>query len=312
MQFKRILLIGAGGQLGQELLRCLTPVADVVPSTRTGTPVPTAPSMRCEALDLTEPDSIRKVVSRVRPEVVINAAAYSYVEQAEKSPQVAWIINKEAVGVLGEACRDACARLLHYSTDYVFSGRNDRPWREDDAPGPLNVYGSSKLAGEDALRSSGCRHMVFRIAWLYSAHSHNFLRTMLRLAHEGSLIRVVDDQCGTPTNARWVAETTTSILAKAPEPSGTWHMAPSGRTTWFGFAREIFQTAVEIGLIREMPRVQAVDTAELASVAHRPAWSVLDTAKLSRDFDVIPPNWRAGVRTALEELASSPPPKRDS
>lgn len=312
MPAPRVLLIGAGGQLGQELCRCLAPAAVLIPCTRTGAPVATAPSLRCEALDLREPDKGRQLIARLRPDVVINAAAYNSVEQAEQDAASAWAINCDAVGALAEACSLAGARLVHYSTDYVFSGDGDRPWREDDRAVPLNVYGASKLAGEEAVLASGCRHMIFRIAWLYAAHSHNFLRTMLRLAREGTPIRVVDDQCGTPTHARWVADITTRILASGAELSGTWHMAPDGRTTWFGFAREIFRAAAAEGLLEKAPQLVAVDSAGFPAVAPRPSWSVLDTSKLQHDFGVVPPDWREGVTAALRELAGRESRPRDS
>lgn len=268
--------------------------------------------MKCEALDLAESDRIKRLIAGLRPDLVVNAAAYSFVDQAERDPLAAWSINTQAVGSLAESCALAGARLVHYSTDYVFSGQQSRPWREEDVPKPLNVYGASKLAGEEAIRASGCRHMVFRIAWLYAAHSQNFLRTMIQMARDQTPIRVVDDQHGTPTHARWVAETTAMTLSNRPEISGTWHMSPTGRTTWFGFASEIFRRAVATGVLDQAPTLIAVDSSQFPTTARRPAWSVLDNTKLQRDFGVVPPDWRVGIADALKELAANEARERNS
>src|SRR5690606_3666578 len=187
------------------------------------------------------PATLSAIITRLRPDVVANAAAYTAVHRAETEPELAYRINAETVDARGLARADTAARPLHYSTDYVFSGENDRPWREDDPTGPVNTYGASKLAGEEAIRASGCRHMIFRIAWIYAAHGHNFLRTMLRLVAERDVVQVVDDQHGAPTPAHWVADATARVLASGHPTSGTWHLAAQGQTTWHGFANSIFQ-----------------------------------------------------------------------
>src|SRR5690606_13803189 len=231
----RILLTGANGQVGHELRRSLTPLGEVACATRDGTLATDGSS--CETADFDRPDELAALLQRVRPDVVVNAAAYTAVDRAESEPEAAFRINAEAVGVLAAACAARGALLVHYSTDYVFPGDDPRPRREDDPTGPLNVYGASKLAGEEAIRASGCRHLIFRISWVYSARGHNFLRTMLRLAGEHDELRVVDDQVGAPTPAHWVAEATAKAIAaatglqsnrSAAPASGTWHLAAQG------------------------------------------------------------------------------------
>ena len=296
----RILLTGANGQLGTELRRSLAPLGELVSSTRSGTlPHGTA----CERADLGQSGSLAELIDRVRPDVVVNAAAYTAVDRAESEPELAFRINAEAVGELARACAESGARLIHYSTDYVFSGENDRPWREDDPTGPVNTYGASKLAGEQAIRASGCQHMIFRIAWVYAAHGHNFLRTMLRLTAEQEVIQVVDDQHGTPMPAHWVADATSRVLASGYDGSGTWHLAPQGQTTWHGFAERIFSLAHEVGLLGQTPELVAVSSEAFLAAARRPSWSVLDDSRARRELGISLPHWQAGLAEALSDLA---------
>jgi dTDP-4-dehydrorhamnose reductase len=191
---------------------------------------------------------------------------------------------------------------VHYSTDYVFDGAGTRPYREDDPVDPLGVYGASKLAGEQAIRDSGARHMVLRTAWVYAAHGHNFLRTMLRLASDRDELRVVDDQVGTPTPAALIADVTAQLLRASRARSGTWHLTATGRTSWHGFAEAIFAQAMARGLLARAPRVTPIRSAEYPTPAVRPAWSVLDTTRLQSDFGIALPPWQDGLGSVLDEL----------
>ena len=306
----RILLIGANGQVGDALRASLRPLGEVVCATRDGRLA--ADGSRCEVADLDAPGELADLLQRVRPDVVANAAAYTAVDRAEREPGAAFRANAEAVGALASACAARAALLVHYSTDYVFPGNDPRPRREDDPTGPLNVYGASKLAGEEAIRASGCRHLIFRISWVYSARGHNFLRTMLRLAGERDELRVVDDQIGAPTPAHWIAEATAEAIAAVTAPrsdhpaaasaSATWHLAAQGETSWHGFAETIFAEARQAGLIENTPRVIPVPTSEFPTPARRPQSSRLDTRKLENDLAVTLPHWYQGVTEVIGVL----------
>lgn len=294
----RILLLGADGQLGTELRRSLAPLGEVIPATLAGS----LGDNPCERADFGEPASLRSLVERVAPDVVVNAAAHTAVDRAEQERELAFRINAEAPGELARACAAGGARFVHYSTDYVFDGRGTRPYREDDATAPLGVYGGSKLAGEQAVRAAGGQSMIFRTAWVYAAHSHNFLRTMLRVGAEREQLRVVADQVGTPTPAALIADVTAHALRR-PSRTGTWHLTPTGQTSWHGFAEAIFAGAVERGLLARAPEVVAIGTADYPTPAARPAYSVLDTTALQRDFEIALPDWREGLARVLDEVA---------
>jgi len=233
---------------------------------------------------------------------VVNAAAYTAVDQAETEEAAAFRINADAPAVLARACAERDALLLHYSTEYVFDGNASRPYREDDATAPLGVYGASKLAGEDAIRASGARHAILRTAWVYAAHGRNFLHTMLQLAHERDELRVVADQSGAPTPAAWIADASARIIEQGLPASGLWHLAADGATSWHGFAEAIMDEARAAGLLARWPRMLPIATADYPAPARRPGYSVLDTGKLRRDFGIVPPDWRAGLRATLQEL----------
>ncbi|NLC60109.1 MAG: dTDP-4-dehydrorhamnose reductase [Gammaproteobacteria bacterium] len=306
----RILLTGANGQVGHELRRSLAPFGEMVCATRDGRLGPDGTG--CETADLNRPGELAGLLQHVRPDVVVNAAAYTAVDRAESEPEAAFRINAEAVGALATACAARGALLVHYSTDYVFPGDNPRPRREDDPTGPLNVYGASKLAGEEAIRASGCRHLIFRISWVYSERGHNFLRTLLRLAGEREELRVVDDQFGAPTPAHWVADATAKAIAAVTGPqsqgpsasaSGTWHLAAQGETSWHGFAEAIFAGAKRAGLIENAPRVVPVPTSEFPAPAKRPRSSRLGTRSVENDFGIILPDWRQGLAEVIVALA---------
>jgi dTDP-4-dehydrorhamnose reductase len=292
----RILLLGGNGQVGTELQRSLAPLGEVLVGTRTGT---LGNGLACEVADFDEPGALRALVERISPTVVVNAAAHTQVDKAESEREAAFRANAEAPRVLAEACAELDALLVHYSTDYVFDGRATRPYREDDPVAPLGAYGASKLAGEQAIRASGARHLVFRTAWVYAAHGRNFLRTMLRLAGERDELRVVADQHGTPTPAALIADVTAQVLAQRPQQSGLWHLTPTGQTTWHGFAEAIVDRAYALGLIANRPRVVPIATEEFPTPAARPAWSVLDCGKLQRDFGIRLPEWREALAGTL-------------
>jgi dTDP-4-dehydrorhamnose reductase len=296
----RILLLGAGGQVGTELRRSLAALGELVPATRSGS---FEDGTTCERADFDHPESLPGLIERIGPTLVVNAAAHTAVDRAESEPEAAFRANALAPRAIAEACVRSGARLVHYSTDYVFDGHGTRPYREDDPVAPLGVYGASKLAGEEAIRASGAAHLIFRTAWVYAAHGRNFLRTMLRLAAERDELRVVADQVGTPTPAALIADVTAQVLAQEPAQSGTWHLTAAGQTTWNGFAEAIVASAVARGLLARRPRVTGITTAEYPTPAARPAYSVLDTERLRRDFGVRLASWQDGLGAVLAEIA---------
>ena len=295
----KILLLGGNGQVGSELRRSLSPLGELVVATRDGR---LETGGTCEVADFDFPAALPALVARIAPDAVVNAAAYTQVDRAETGRDAAFRANAEAPAMLAAACAQRGARLVHYSTDYVFDGRGTRPYLEGDTTAPLGVYGASKLAGEEAIRASGASHLVFRTAWVYAAHGRNFLRTMLRLGAERDELRVVTDQRGTPTPAALLADVTARVLAQAPARSGLWHLTATGETSWYGFAEAIFDGALARGLLVRRPRVLGITTAEYPTPAARPAYSVLDCSALQRDFDIALPDWREGLDKTLDEL----------
>ncbi len=294
----RLLLLGGNGQVGRELRRSLAALGELVVATRGG-------GAGDAAADFDAPESLVGLIARIAPDVVVNAAAHTAVDQAEQDRDAAFRVNAEAPAVLARACAARGALLLHYSTDYVFDGNATRPYREDDPTAPLGVYGESKLAGEVAIRDSGARHAILRTAWVYAVHGRNFLRTMLRLAGERDALRVVADQVGAPTPASWIADATAAMLRRGIDGAGTWHVVAAGETSWHGFASAIMREAVAAGLLARAPSVLPIGTADYPTPARRPAYSVLDTARLRRDFGLQPPGWEAGLRATLREFASA-------
>ncbi|GAB3728348.1 dTDP-4-dehydrorhamnose reductase [Luteimonas pelagia] len=297
---RRILLLGANGQVGTELRRSLAPLGEVVAATRSGLLPDGTP---CEIADLEAPDRLATLVARLAPDVVANAAAYTAVDRAEDEPARAHRVNAEAPAALARACALVDAYLVHFSTDYVFDGRGTRPYRESDPTSPLGVYGASKLAGEHGIRAAGGAHAILRTAWVYAAHSHNFLRTMLRLGAEREEVAVVSDQVGCPTPAGMIADVVAGILSQPTRRTGTWHLVAEGQTSWHGFAGAIFQRAHALGLATRIPRVRAIPTTEFPTRAARPAYSVLDTTRFRHDFGIGPCHWTDGLGNVLGELA---------
>lgn len=296
-----VLVFGGNGQVGQELLRALHGVDEIVATTRSGR----LPDGRdCETADFTQPEHLTALLDRIRPGVVINAAAYTAVDRAEQEPEATFAANAQAPGVIARWCATHAVPMVHYSTDYVFDGQGTAPYREDEPTAPLGVYGTSKRDGEAAVRAAGGRHMIFRTAWVYASHGGNFLRTMLRVGAERDALRVVADQIGTPTSAALIAEVTVKALQHPGGLSGTWHLTASGQTSWHGFAEAIFAEAVTAGLMAKVPAVEAISSAEYPTPAKRPSWSVLDNHKLQHDFDIVLPPWQDGLRKVIAELRS--------
>jgi dTDP-4-dehydrorhamnose reductase len=258
----------------------------------------------CEVADFDQPDALTSLVDRISPDMVVNAAAYTAVDRAEDDAAAAFLANADAPDVLARACAGRDALLVHYSTDYVFDGQARRPYLEVDATAPLGVYGASKLAGEQAIRASGCRHMIFRTAWVYGHHGNNFMRTMLRLGAEHDALRVVADQFGSPTPAALIAEVTAHALRSHSTASGTWHLTAKGETSWHGFAQAIFTQAHARGMMAKPPVVTGITTAEYPTRARRPAYSCLDTHKLEQDFGVVLQDWQAALAAVLDSAAA--------
>jgi dTDP-4-dehydrorhamnose reductase len=286
----RIVVFGANGQVGEALTRTL-PDDQLI-------------SVDRSIADLRDTSAVEAVLSRHSPQVIVNAAAYTAVDKAEADRDTAFAINAIAPGLMAEWAAHSGALLVHYGTDYVFDGSGAHP-RDESAPtAPLSVYGASKLAGEERISASGCRHVVLRTSWVYAARGHNFLRTMLRLAAERDALSVVDDQVGVPTSAEWLAEVTARIIPKvlaAPELDGIYHAVPRGETTWFGFARLAIEEARALGApIRVSPEaIRPIATADYPTPARRPLNSRLDTGKLQRAFGEIPPPWESAVRQTV-------------
>lgn len=295
-----ILVFGGNGQVGQELLRALAPLGKVVATTRSGV-LPDGSA--CEVADFNQPESLVALLDRVRPAMVVNAAAYTAVDKAEQEVEAAFRANAEAPGVIARWCAAAGVPFVHYSTDYVFDGEGTAPYREDQPTAPLGVYGTSKRDGEDAVRAAGGRHLMFRTAWVYASHGANFLRTMLRVGAERDALRVVADQVGTPTPAALIADVTAEALQHTGELSGTWHLTASGQTSWHGFAEAIFAEALARGVLAKVPSVEAIASAEYPTPAKRPSWSVLDNNKLQQDFGIALPAWQDGLKRVIGEIA---------
>lgn len=298
----RIILFGRDGQVGRELVPRLAPLGPLAAFDR-GT------------VDLERPDAIRQAIRRGRPDVVVNAAAYTAVDRAEEEPELARRVNAEAVGVMAEEVRASGGWLVQYSTDYVFAGTKAGGHVESDATGPLNVYGATKLAGEQLVAASGCRHLIFRTSWVYASHGQNFVRTMLRLLQEREDLAVVDDQIGAPTSAARVAAVTADTLRqldRMPAAGGIYHLAASGATSWHGFAEFIAAEARAGGLDLRITadRIRRQASSCLNQRARRPANSLLDTAKIRRIFGAMLPAWqddaRAVVTTLLTENLATP------
>jgi dTDP-4-dehydrorhamnose reductase len=286
----RILLIGANGQVGQELRQTLPPLGDVVPIDRT-------------RWNLSEPETIYQIMADVHPKLVINAAAYTAVDKAESESDLAHRINSQATGLLAEACTKIDAGLIHISTDYVFDGKKSKPYLEFDATNPLGVYGESKLLGEQAIQATCQKHMIVRTAWVYGTHGKgNFVKTMLRLGAQREEVRVVTDQIGSPT---WAKDLAIAISQLAPqitlETAGIYHYTNSGVCSWYDFAIAIFEEARMLDFPLHVQQVTPITTEEYPTPAQRPPFSVLSLKKVSSLLNGVPPHWRESLRKMLKE-----------
>ena len=301
---KRILLIGKNGQVGWELQRTLASLGGVLAVDRQG-------------MDLTDADSIRRVIRDSHPDLIVNAAAYTAVDKAESEAGLATAINGSAPGIMAEEAKRLGIALVHYSTDYVFDGAKPQPYVEDDPVNPLGVYGVSKLAGERAIQAVGIPHLIFRTSWVYGGRGKNFLLTMLRLSKERDELRVVADQIGAPTWSRMIAEMTGQVLACVAAPnqrkgmsmsdvSGTYHLTGSGATSWFGFTQAILENVTHraIDAARPtLPRLVPITTSDYPTPAQRPKNSHMSNAKLTSVFGLVSPAWDSQLHLCMRDVA---------
>lgn len=295
----KILLLGKNGQVGWELQRSLAPLGALTALDRRGA------GGLCG--DLSDLDGLAATVRSLQPDLIVNAAAHTAVDKAESEPALAEHLNSDAPAVLAREAAFLGATLVHYSTDYVFDGSGSVPWKETDTTGPLSVYGRSKLAGEQAIRASGCQHLIFRTSWVYAARGGNFAKTMLRLGADREQLTVIDDQWGAPTGADLIADVTAHAirhLGQHPEDQGTYHLAAGGFTTWCSYAKHVFAFAraavPEIQLA--VKEVAPVPTEAYPLPAPRPRNSRLDTEHLQRTFNLVLPPWQQGVERMLTEI----------
>jgi dTDP-4-dehydrorhamnose reductase len=294
----KILLLGKNGQVGWELQRSLAPLGEVLALDRHSTDF-------CG--DLSQPERLAQTVRAWRPDVIVNAAAHTAVDKAESEPELAHGLNATAPATLAQVALETGAWLVHYSTDYVFNGQGEQPWQEDDATGPLSVYGQSKLTGEQAIAASGCQHLIFRTSWVYAARGGNFAKTMLRLAAERERLTVIDDQHGAPTGADLIADVTAHAIRSAihkPALAGVYHLVAGGETTWHGYASHVVaqarQLQPDLGL--KVTDIAPVPTTAFPTPARRPLNSRMSTHKLQQAFGLVLPPWQQGVNRMLAEI----------
>ena len=288
----KLLLLGKNGQVGWELQRSLAPLGEVI-------------ALGSDQANFTDLDGLANIVRKLAPDVIVNAAAYTAVDQAESEPERAHMINALAPGVLAAEASLLNAWLVHYSTDYVFDGSGDEPWLETDPTNPLSVYGASKLEGERLILESGCRHLIFRTSWVYGARGGNFAKTMLKLAGERDTLKVIDDQTGAPTGADLLADVTAHAIRTArknPEISGLYHLVARGETSWHSYARFVIDFAKCAGMNIKATTIEAVPTSAFPTPAVRPHNSRLNIEKLQNTFDLSLPHWQVGVTRMLTEI----------
>lgn len=292
----KILLLGKNGQVGWELQRSLAPLGELIALDRH------VVDGLCG--DLSDVDALRATIRQVKPDVIVNAAAYTAVDKAESETELADRVNGQASQVMAEEAATLGAWLIHYSTDYVFSGQGSLPWQESDLVAPVNHYGASKLAGEQAITASGCKHLIFRTSWVYGARGNNFAKTMLRLAKDRETLSVIADQIGAPTGADLVADVTALAIQqvlKHPELSGLYHLAASGEVSWHGYACHVISFAQNNGEQLAVTAINPIETTAYPTPARRPLNSRLDTQKLRDNFSLHLPDWQSGVTRMLRE-----------
>jgi dTDP-4-dehydrorhamnose reductase len=300
--YKKILLTGVNGQVGHALQKAFLKEASFVN---------VIVSLDRSQLDLTDQDAIRRAVQTIQPDLIINPAAYTAVDKAESEPELAYAVNATAPQVLAEEAAKVGARIIHFSTDYVYAGTKVGVYVEDDATQPLSVYGKSKLAGEDAIRSVGLQHLIFRTSWVYGAYGKNFLNTILRLAAERDELRIVADQFGAPTSSSSIANAVLSVIGHWQNKlTGTYHLVNAGQTSWHGFATAIVDEYNRIQMAHGLPllkasseNIHAISTQEYPTPAVRPANSCLDCTKLAKDFSVTLPDWHAALIAELQAIS---------
>jgi dTDP-4-dehydrorhamnose reductase len=293
----KILLLGKNGQVGWELQRSLAPLGDLIALDRH--------SVDGLCGDLSEPDALRATIRQVKPDVIVNAAAYTAVDKAESETELADRVNSQAIQVLAEEAVTLGAWLIHYSTDYVFSGQGSSPWQESDAVAPVNHYGASKLSGEQAITASGCKHLIFRTSWVYGARGNNFAKTMLRLALDRETLSVIADQVGAPTGADLIADVTALAIQQVmqrPELAGLYHLAAGGEVSWHGYASYVIDFAKANGETLAVTAINPIPTTAYPTPARRPLNSRLNTEKLRDNFSLHLPDWQSGVTRMLREV----------
>lgn len=293
-----ILLFGKTGQVGWELQRSLAPLGNVIAvdvhSTDYGG-------------DFSNPEGVAETVRRVKPDVIVNAAAHTAVDKAESEREFAQLLNATSVEAIAKEAEKINAWLVHYSTDYVFPGNGEKPWLESDATAPLNTYGETKLAGEIAVQKHCKKHLIFRTSWVFAGKGNNFAKTMLRLAKEREELSIISDQFGAPTGAELLADCTAHAIATAmrkPDVAGLYHLVASGTTTWFDYANLVFAEAKAAGLELAVTKTNPIPTNAYPTPARRPHNSRLNTSKFQKTFDLTLPAWDAGVKRMLAEMFS--------
>ena len=299
----RILLLGKGGQVGWELQRSLSVLGQVLALDFDTTELDGVPVCG----DFSQPERVAQTVRVLKPDVIVNAAAHTAVDKAQSEPDVARLLNATTPGLIAQEAKKLGAWLMHYSTDYVFDGSGTKPWLETDTPAPLNVYGQTKLEGEQAITQSGCQHVIMRTSWVYGARGGNFAKTMLKLAQEREELKVIHDQVGAPTGADMLADVTAQIIAHtrttSGDVSGIYHGVAAGQTTWFDYANHVLSLARSINpAITIKARVLPVPTSAFPTPAQRPHNSRLNTDKLQHTFGLSLPHWQAGVSRMLTEF----------
>jgi dTDP-4-dehydrorhamnose reductase len=293
----KILLFGKNGQVGWELQRSLAPLGELIALDRR--------AVQGLCGDISDLDALRTTIRTVAPDVIVNAAAYTAVDKAESDTELANRVNNQACRIMAEEAASLDAFLIHYSTDYVFGGQGSKPWSETDVVSPVNQYGASKLAGEQAIVSTGCKHLIFRTSWVYGARGNNFAKTMLRLAKDRETLNVISDQFGAPTGADLIADITAHAIRQVdfqPELAGLYHLAAGGEVSWHGYASHVLDFARENGEELAVTTVNPIETAAYPTPARRPLNSRLNTLKLRDNFSLHLPDWQCGVTRMLREV----------